>query len=155
MLDAFEHLPVANDRRVIGLAIREATSSLFVKSCDEFIYLDRPGRSRSARGADREKPGARERSERRPRGGGGKAAATGGQVPGWVREVVGSLVAGATGPLNPSFIKGALAMKAGVEALILPNAPAPNVWSLSSMVRVDLISINNGAASCLHRSDPG
>src|SRR5919206_2082766 len=32
-----------NDRTVIGLAVKEATSPLFVKACDEFIYLRAPG----------------------------------------------------------------------------------------------------------------
>src|SRR3954463_16260324 len=34
-----------NNRQVIGLAVREATSPLFVKACDEFIYI-RPNESR-------------------------------------------------------------------------------------------------------------
>ena len=34
-----------NDRTVIGLAVKEATSPFFVKACDEFIYL-RPKQAR-------------------------------------------------------------------------------------------------------------
>ncbi|HZN95215.1 MAG TPA: NYN domain-containing protein, partial [Myxococcales bacterium] len=35
-----------NDKRVIGLAVKEATSPFFVRACDEFLYLptDRGGR---------------------------------------------------------------------------------------------------------------
>src|SRR3954454_14766825 len=55
-----------NDRFVIGLAVKEATSPFFVKACDEFIYLrgqargdDRGARSsRSSGGARSEKPAA-------------------------------------------------------------------------------------------------
>ena len=35
-----------NDRTVIGMAVKEATSPLFVKACDEFIYLRGPGQKR-------------------------------------------------------------------------------------------------------------
>ena len=35
-----------NDRTVIGMAVKEATSPLFVKACDEFIYLRAPGQKR-------------------------------------------------------------------------------------------------------------
>src|SRR5688500_12430386 len=34
-----------NDKRVIGLAVKEATSPFFVRACDEFIYLRGPGRA--------------------------------------------------------------------------------------------------------------
>src|SRR5919206_387191 len=47
-------------RTVIGLGVREATSPLFVKACDEFIYL-KPARQRGREGAagaprEKEKP---------------------------------------------------------------------------------------------------
>src|SRR5690242_18828587 len=35
-----------NDRTVIGMAVKEATSPLFVKACDEFIYIRAPGQDR-------------------------------------------------------------------------------------------------------------
>jgi uncharacterized LabA/DUF88 family protein len=41
-----------NDRRVIGLGVKQATSPMFVKACDEFIYLkplQRRGERASAR----------------------------------------------------------------------------------------------------------
>ena len=84
-----------NNRLVIGLAVKEATSPLFVKACDEFVYLRPPRKEK----APREEPGTpratRSRQpQRRP-----------GQVPQIAREVVSSLLARATGPLNPSLIK--------------------------------------------------
>src|SRR6266702_1713178 len=45
-----------NGRYVIGLAVKEATSPLFVKACDEFVYLRPPSGSAS-----------RERRRRSPR----------------------------------------------------------------------------------------
>jgi uncharacterized LabA/DUF88 family protein len=96
-----------NDRYVIGLGVKQATSPMFVKACDEFIYLDSASRERE-RERDREKE--RDRDEpRRPRtdGQGRKKA----EIPASVRQVVASLLARATGPLNPSFIKEALVRK--------------------------------------------
>jgi uncharacterized LabA/DUF88 family protein len=96
-----------NDRRVIGIAVREATSTMFLKACDEFIYLRHAPRGREAKeqGEERQKTsGRRERGERHGR-------PPGGTVPDWVRDVVQSIVGGATGPLNPSFIKEALVRK--------------------------------------------
>ncbi|MCY1018126.1 NYN domain-containing protein [Pyxidicoccus sp. MSG2] len=118
-----------NGRTVIGLAVKESTSPLFVKACDEFIYL-RPRQSRSEKG-DKDKgrqsvvaeePGHGKRGGRHGRGErGGKAeaaqpaqAAKGQartEVPDIAREVVQSMLARATGPLNPSLIKEAIVRK--------------------------------------------
>lgn len=99
--------PLANklrehDRRVIGMAVKEATSPFFVRACDEFIYLPTPGKGghRGARGHDAHKGETQERSG--SRGGGKKREAV---VPPLAREVVAGLLARATGPLNPSLIK--------------------------------------------------
>lgn len=78
-------------RTVIGMGVREATSPLFVKACDEFMYL-RPAQ-RSGRAAAAPKEDERERST-------SKAA-----VPEVAREAVSVLLARATGPVNPSAIK--------------------------------------------------
>ncbi|MFP2931123.1 NYN domain-containing protein [Pyxidicoccus sp. 3LG] len=119
-----------NGRTVIGLAVKESTSPLFVKACDEFIYL-RPRQSRdkdkghgekgrssvSAEEAGHGKRGGRHGKER-----GGKAEAAahapaGGkaqgrtEVPDIAREVVQSMLARATGPVNPSLIKEAIVRK--------------------------------------------
>jgi hypothetical protein len=100
-----------NGRQVIGLAVKEATSPLFVKACDEFIYL-RP-RTRS----EREGKGASEepsRTRKPAKGGGAPAAAASkgkARAPDIAREVVQSLLARATGPLNPSLIKEAIVRK--------------------------------------------
>jgi uncharacterized protein (TIGR00288 family) len=97
-----------NDKRVIGIAVREATSPFFVRACDEFLYLTpasrtgaraasgRGGHSRRAEGG-----GSHERGgSRRGQGGQGK-----GVVPQLARDVVSALLTRATGPLNPSLIK--------------------------------------------------
>jgi uncharacterized LabA/DUF88 family protein len=93
-----------NDKRVIGMAVREATSPFFVRACDEFLYLPTPGRggarqerSRQSR-PERSRGAAPERSKQ-----GGRRAP--GVVPQLARDVVSALLARATGPLNPSLIK--------------------------------------------------
>ncbi len=78
-----------NDRTVIGMAVKEATSPLFVKSCDEFIYL-RAGAGKRRDGAARDKP-AREKS-----------------IPEVAREAAAAILARAAGPVNPSAIKAAI-----------------------------------------------
>ncbi|QSQ11927.1 NYN domain-containing protein [Myxococcus landrumensis] len=121
-----------NGRTVIGLAVKESTSPLFVNACDEFIYLRT--RQRSEKG-DKEKEkgrhgaaeeaghGKRARHGREATGRGSKAegaqAATssGGKapaksdVPQIAREVVQNLLARATGPVNPSLIKETIVRK--------------------------------------------
>jgi uncharacterized LabA/DUF88 family protein len=106
-----------NDRFVIGLAVREATSPFFVKACDEFIYLRGQGRSDGG--------GARPVARPRPEPGvvagsadsGGRPAGAGDAgrrpraVPELARKVVSSLLSRATGPLNPSFIKETIVRK--------------------------------------------
>ncbi|MCI0570241.1 MAG: NYN domain-containing protein [Myxococcaceae bacterium] len=99
-----------NGRVVIGLAAKESTSPLFVKACDEFIYLKPParrgGEEERQKKAQAQKPGRgdKERKEgERPR----RAA----EVPAAVREVVQSLLARIDGPLNPSIIKETLVRK--------------------------------------------
>lgn len=84
-----------NNRLVIGLAVKEATSPLFVKACDEFVYLRPPRREKAPR-EERGTPRATRSREpqRRPA-----------QIPQIAREVVSSLLSRATGPLNPSLIK--------------------------------------------------
>ncbi|HZN93485.1 MAG TPA: OST-HTH/LOTUS domain-containing protein, partial [Myxococcales bacterium] len=93
-----------NDKRVIGLAVKEATSPFFVRACDEFVYLptDRGGRRAP------EKHG---RSGERRSGGRGGGKGDGGRehretkIPDLAREVVSGLLSRATGPINPSLIK--------------------------------------------------
>ena len=75
-------------RTVIGMGVREATSQLFVKACDEFIYL-KPAQRRG-----RDQPRERE-----------KAAAKPAEIPEVAREAVAAMLARATGPVNPSAIK--------------------------------------------------
>ena len=100
-----------NDRFVIGLAVKEATSPFFVKACDEFIYLKGQGRTeeRTAR------PSPRGRSEKHAPASSAAAGDPGGKkarvVPVIAREVVSNLLSRATGPLNPSLIKETIVRK--------------------------------------------
>src|SRR5712672_548234 len=84
-----------NDRLVTGLGVKEATSPLFVKACDEFIYLKPPRKENAAPRAAR----------------GGRAQVTPDKIPEIAREVVSSLLSRATGPLNPSLIKETIVRK--------------------------------------------
>src|SRR5690242_8628056 len=56
-----------NNRMLIGLGVKEATSPLFVKACDEFVYLRPPGRSKAAeaQAAPSPKPAAKGRPSRK------------------------------------------------------------------------------------------
>ncbi|SEK74612.1 OST-HTH/LOTUS domain-containing protein [Stigmatella aurantiaca] len=108
-----------NGRTVIGLAVKESTSPLFVKACDEFLYL-RPKQT-TPRG-EKEKRGGEEsprgsRSGRHAEGKGSKAAekeaaakATP-KVPDIARKVVQRLLGSAAGPINPSLIKETIVRK--------------------------------------------
>jgi len=78
-----------NDRTVIGMAVKEATSQLFVKACDEFIYLRGPGHKRG-----RDSGRAQEKKEK--------------AIPEIAREAASSILARAAGPVNPSAIKAAI-----------------------------------------------
>lgn len=96
-----------NDKYVIGLGVKQATSPIFVKACDEFVYLKAEGRGRGEE--KRSEPRRGEKSER-PRGQGG-GEKKGRAVPAIAREVLASLLARATGPLNPSLIKETIVRK--------------------------------------------
>jgi uncharacterized LabA/DUF88 family protein len=114
-----------NGRQLIGLAVKEATSPLFVKACDEFIYL----RPRTRAEKDKEKRaheqdeggrgrkhgkghGASERQgKEQAHGGKGKAESSKTEVPDIALEVVQRLLSRATGPVNPSLIKETIVRK--------------------------------------------
>jgi uncharacterized LabA/DUF88 family protein len=83
-----------NDRTVIGMAVRESTSPLFVKACDEFVYL-RTGaqRRRAAAEVKEREKGGKERER---------------AVPELAREAAAAILARATAPVNPSAIKAAI-----------------------------------------------
>ncbi len=78
-----------NDRTVVGMAVKESTSPLFVKACDEFIYLPTGGRQRRERAREQEKPKEK-------------------VVPDVAKEAVQAILARATSPVNPSAIKAAI-----------------------------------------------
>jgi uncharacterized LabA/DUF88 family protein len=89
-----------NDRTVIGMAVRESTSPLFVKACDEFVYLRAGGqRRRAGEGRERDKGTAREKEkdEKKEK-----------VIPDVAREAAASILAKAAGPVNPSAIKAAI-----------------------------------------------
>ncbi|BDG05799.1 NYN domain-containing protein [Anaeromyxobacter oryzae] len=91
-----------NDRTVIGMAVKDATSPLFVKACDEFIYL-RPGSSKRRDGSpptakEREKEKEKERPKEKV-------------IPEIARDAVASILSRAAGPVNPSAIKAAIVRK--------------------------------------------
>jgi len=73
-------------RIVIGMGVREATSPLFVKACDEFLYL----KPASRRGREPTK----EKAQPKPA-----------VIPEIAREGVAAMLARATGPVNPSAVK--------------------------------------------------
>ena len=73
-------------RIVIGMGVREATSPLFVKACDEFLYL----KPASRRGREPTK----EKAQPKPA-----------VIPEIAREGVSAMLARATGPVNPSAVK--------------------------------------------------
>jgi uncharacterized LabA/DUF88 family protein len=81
-----------NDRNVVGMAVRESTSPLFVKACDEFIYLRTAGRHRREPTKEKEKPKEK-------------------VVPEVAKEAVQAILARATAPVNPSAIKAAIVRK--------------------------------------------
>ena len=83
-----------NDRMVIGMAVREATSPLFVKSCDEFIYL-RAGSGAKKRDSGRGEKPAKEKEKEK-------------SIPEVAREAAAAILARASGPVNPSAIKAAI-----------------------------------------------
>jgi hypothetical protein len=94
-----------NDKLVIGIGVKQATSPLFVKACDEFIYLRGPDRIESA-GASRSNSLPKPSGSGSGSGSGEPAAAKKPRaVPAIARQVVSSLLSRATGPLNPSIIK--------------------------------------------------
>jgi uncharacterized LabA/DUF88 family protein len=83
-----------NDRTVVGMAVKESTSPLFVKACDEFMYLRGPGQQRR-------RDGGRDRGEKPKEK----------VIPEVAREAAAALLAKATSPLNPSAIKAAIVRK--------------------------------------------
>ena len=102
-----------NDKYVIGLGVKQSTSPVFVKACDEFLYL-RPEKKDEGRAHKHEKGDKAEKSDkperkspdRQPKGESKKR-----EIPAIVRQVLSNLLSRATGPLNPSFIKEAIVRK--------------------------------------------
>ncbi|HET9596456.1 MAG TPA: NYN domain-containing protein [Anaeromyxobacteraceae bacterium] len=93
-------------RTVLGMGVKEATSPLFVKACDEYVYLKPGGRRR---GGARDAPAARDAKEKAPEA---REKASESRIapviPEVARDAVASILARATGPVNPSAIKEAI-----------------------------------------------
>ncbi len=85
-----------NDRFVIGLSVKESTSPMFVKACDEFIYLRAGGGRRREAGGGGGAP-AKEREKPKEK-----------VIPEIARESLSAILARATAPVNPSAIKAAI-----------------------------------------------
>ena len=112
-----------NDRIVIGLAVKEATSPLLRQGLRR-VHLPAPAHGRERQGQARRRPPRRRGARRARRHRQGHAARAreagagvrvgarpGAEVPAIAREVVASLLARATGPLNPSLIKETIVRK--------------------------------------------
>jgi len=84
-----------NDRTVIGMAVRESTSPLFVKACDEFVYLRTAVQKRRGVGEARERDKTTGKEKEKV-------------VPEVAREAAAAILARATAPVNPSAIKAAI-----------------------------------------------
>lgn len=97
-----------NDRLVIGLAVKEATSPFFVKACDEFIYLRPPSKHAGPKDVAGTSSHAKPARKRASANGGHEAHPA---IPPLAAEVVSTLLAGATGPINPSLIKETMVRK--------------------------------------------
>jgi uncharacterized LabA/DUF88 family protein len=80
-----------NDRTVIGMAVKEATSPLFVKACDEFIYLRGAGGRRRDAAKDKDREKVKDKV-----------------IPEVARDAVAAILSRAAGPVNPSAIKAAI-----------------------------------------------
>ncbi|HEY0883088.1 MAG TPA: NYN domain-containing protein [Archangium sp.] len=101
-----------NDKYVIGIGVKQSTSPVFVKACDEFIYLKGDGHGRQRReerGGERDEKHADKKPHDKPKTEGGAKQKR--EIPQIAREVVSSLLGRATGPLNPSFIKETIVRK--------------------------------------------
>jgi uncharacterized LabA/DUF88 family protein len=80
-----------NGRQLIGLAVKEATSPLFVKACDEFIYLRAAGGRRRDAAKDKEREKVKDKV-----------------IPEVARDAAAAILSRASGPVNPSAIKAAI-----------------------------------------------
>lgn len=103
-------------RTVIGLAVREATSPLFVKACDEFIYFGPPKRPKQEKEPEHEhehekgpekgqEKGQRKPREQKPREPEKKPVAV---VPEIAKEAAEALLESASEPVNQSALMNAI-----------------------------------------------
>jgi len=99
-----------NDKYVIGIGVKQSTSPVFVKACDEFLYLKTDGGGRRGRDDPRDEPRGSDRRPERTRTEGASSSKKR-EIPQIAREVVASLLSRATGPINPSFIKETIVRK--------------------------------------------
>lgn len=111
------------NRTVIGLGVREATSPLFVRACDEFLYL-RPSKPKAGKAEQPAAAGKSEKPVRGRRSGKAAKAVDGGEepkaarsepkekvaatIPEIARESAAAILERATEPVNQSAIKEAI-----------------------------------------------
>ena len=101
-----------SDRTVIGIGVKQSTSPMFVRACDEFIYLKPPterpsddsGRQPSKR-AKQVRPGSNAEATKKT------STSPKQEIPRIACQVAANLLGRATGPLNPSRIKETIVRK--------------------------------------------
>ena len=101
-----------SDRTVIGIGVKQSTSPMFVRACDEFIYLKPPterptddsGRQPSKR-AKQPRSGTSAEATKKT------SASPKQEIPRIACQVAANLLGRATGPLNPSRIKETIVRK--------------------------------------------
>lgn len=98
-------------RTVIGLAVREATSPMFVKACDEFIYFPtpKPKAEKKAPAKDKKPRDAKEKEKEKPAA---KEKPASPEIPKVAREAATSILENASEPVNQSAIMNAIVRRA-------------------------------------------
>src|SRR3954466_2011075 len=81
-----------NDKRVIGLAVKEATSPFFVRACDEFLYLPTDKAGKRAPAAEKHGRSGNHRGRAGRGDGGGREARAEVKIPELARDVVSGLL---------------------------------------------------------------
>lgn len=112
-------------RTVIGLAVREATSPMFVKACDEFVYFptpkpkaDKKAPAKDAKekkpreGKEKDKEKEKEKDKDKDKAPAAKEKPAGPQIPKVAREAATSILENASEPVNQSAIMNAIVRRA-------------------------------------------
>lgn len=144
-----------NNRHVIGLAVREATSPLFVKACDEFIYIRPPApkleKAEKEKKAGKQAEAAAEadgKKSKRTRAGAApaKPAPT---VPSIAREATAAILSRATEAVNPSAIKDAI-VRRQPDFDVREHGFSTFTRMLEAMEKEGLLKLEQGAKGQWH-----